>query len=210
MGCDIHAYIDFDDFKTKDGDWYVTCFATNVYIGRNYELFALMAGVRYDENRMDGKQPLFTPKGIPEQVSWNVVDAYTLFVANEDFEGSCTSKDAQKWVKNGSSEWWNDDKSRVTHPDWHSTSWLTVQELEQVHMAYQEISSPEMSWYQSPNQILPENAKVTGTGLWGIHVEVGERKTNKPLSQLSAIIAAMKELDGNTPGRARLVFWFDN
>ena len=213
MGCDVHAFIDYDDFKTREGDWYVSNFASHVDIGRNYTLFALMAGVRYDENRMGGKLPMFEPRGIPNKVSWSVKDEYTLWVIDddeEDSERSAKRSQALKWIAQGISEMF--DEHYITHPDWHSASWLTADELDQVNTAYAEIESAEMAWYQSPDQPIGEEARITGKkDRYGwIHVEAGEVTKNSRHKNLDAIIAAMRVIDGDTPGRSRLVFWFDN
>lgn len=69
MGSDIHAYIDYDGALTPDGELSVESFAANGGLGRNYQLFALMTGVRQYKNRMDRKDTLFTPRGIPDNVS---------------------------------------------------------------------------------------------------------------------------------------------
>ena len=181
MGCDIHAYIDYDDFKARDGDWWVSCFADRVRFGRNYTLFTLMAGVRYDP-RIDKYHPLFGPRGLPDRLSWSTEREYGLRVTESealaDAEGYCSVENASEWTKSGHSVWLDDEHTTISCPDWHSASWLTVEELEKVKEAYESI-------------------------------EVGEIKTYTVPKTFDAIIAAMKELDGETPGRSRLVFWFD-
>ena len=223
MGCDIHTYIDYDDFKTKEGDWFVSCFAENVADNRNYTLFALMAGVRYDPRTDVQFKPLFEPKGIPERVSYTVRCEYTLHIADNknlyNAEGFCSQDNAERWVVLGCSRWMDNDHTIVSHPDWHSASWLTVAELEQVIEAYEQIEFPERSWFQmrSPeDQPIPDGATATkmtsriGYPEW--YVEVGEKQTYSAPATFKAVIAAMQELD-NSYGdgrKSRLVFWFDN
>lgn len=211
MGCDIHPFIDYDDFITREGEPWVSCFAGRVDLGRNYTLFALMAGVRYDENRMDGKLPLFEPRGLPANVSWKVREEYYRFIEDDStWERAVSSTDAERWVKAGYSTY-SDDEKYVSGPDWHSASWLNADELELVSATYAQIKSPESSWYQSSSQTVPDGARITGKNRWGdIHVEVGEVTTLGRYTNLDAIIAAMRVLDGGWPGRSRLVFWFDN
>lgn len=222
MGCDIHAYIDYDDFETSDGDKRISCFASDVEIGRNYTLFTLMAGVRYDPRTEKDYGPMFEPRGIPDDISWRVRSAYHLHVTEykewQDDEGYCSPERAHQWVSQNISEWSNDEHTLITHPDWHSASYLYVDELEQIKVKYESIKFPESSWFQ-PNppakQPIPENAtaeeleaRLFGGREW--YIQVGELKTYPIPVEIDAIIAAMKALNGDNPKRSRLVFWFDN
>lgn len=128
MGCDIHSYIEFRKFSDIDKQW--SNFGGRINPGRHYGIFAKLVGVRnYDDYHI---VPLSEPRGLPENVSWIVEDDNTLYIVDEktDEEGRCSRGNAELWVKAGSSKI-IDDK-RVTHPDWHSHSWATVKELEQV------------------------------------------------------------------------------
>ncbi len=128
MGCDIHAYIDYDSFVKHDGDIWIDCFA-ELHLGRDYELFNQLAGVR-------GNGGLFSPRGLPQNVSFWVECANVLYVSDPGTdEGCCSRENAELWVQHGSSKWVNDDRSKVTHPDWHSHSYLYVHELQQVKKA---------------------------------------------------------------------------
>ncbi len=159
-------------------------------------------------NELECVRESFESRGLPKLISYPVEWKYTLFVHDNDEKDSCTRSQAEKWVSSGSSEWWNEDHSRVTHPDWHSASWLNAQELEQVQEAYAAIKMADASWYQHDKEV-PDNAVIIGTDR-GYYVEVGERKPLGKNTELEAVIAAMKALDGDRPGRSRLVFWFDN
>lgn len=129
MGCDIHAFIDYDDFVKQDGEIYVSCFAT-LHLRRNYNLFGLMAGVRYQELK------LFEPRGLPKNLSYQTKDANQLFVSDEpnvDFQdGFCSRQSAERWVAWGDSYWIGTDQKLVSHPDWHTHSYLLQGEMEQV------------------------------------------------------------------------------
>jgi hypothetical protein len=48
----------------------------------------------------------------------------------ENSEGTCARSSAERWVNAGSSKYVNKDKTYITHPDWHSHSWLSADELE--------------------------------------------------------------------------------
>lgn len=81
MGCDIHLYV-----ERKVGEIWEACdkwqldnlenttvdYPDRFYTGRNYELFAILAGVR---NRYD-VYPIVEPRGIPGDVSSNIAQEY--------------------------------------------------------------------------------------------------------------------------------------
>lgn len=61
MGCDIHGFVRVRSHKA--GPWH---FVSTVPSGRNYALFALLAGVRnYDE-----ATPISEPRGLPDDLQW--------------------------------------------------------------------------------------------------------------------------------------------
>lgn len=121
MGADIHMYIETNDGK----HWYP--FGGRINPGRNYQMFGALAGVRC-------KQPkgMVPPRGMPPDPAWCSQEDNLLYV-NEDGRsdprrvGYCTKEYAELWVRNGISEWVK-DKQAVTHPDWHTHSWLTTKE----------------------------------------------------------------------------------
>ena len=120
MGRDIHLYPEYRRIS-PDGvnPWYN--FSGKFNSPRNYDLFAALgASVR------SSISPL---RGCPKDVAWiTKYDAY-LFVenVNTDKDGYCSLENATKWVKQGISKW-NDNGTAVTHPDWHSHTWLTFTE----------------------------------------------------------------------------------
>ena len=60
MGCDIHLYI---ESKTGLGDFGWESFGGRIDVGRNYELFGLLAGVR------GTREALVAPRGLPGDIS---------------------------------------------------------------------------------------------------------------------------------------------
>lgn len=115
MGCDIHGHIEYKEYD----QWWHFC---DMFFGRDYNVFAHAANVR-------GKG-LFQPRGIPKDITYNTLNAYTLRLDNDPVDGECTREQADDYVNTCGSEWWDD--TRVTHPDWHTPSWLTVDELIQI------------------------------------------------------------------------------
>ena len=74
MGCDIHAMIEIrcphDSFPESTYEYWHN--AGDPMIGRDYELFAVLAGVRNDY----GITPISEPRGMPED-SCSEIDAYS-------------------------------------------------------------------------------------------------------------------------------------
>lgn len=132
MGADIHLFIEYQDPEYKD---YWSSFGGQINPGRNYSIFALMAGVRNYDNF-----DLFSPKGLPDKIGYKAKSANELYVSddeNYESEDSTTRSSADRWVESGSSKYTNEKKNFVTHPDWHSHSWLTPEEYNKVLEVYE-------------------------------------------------------------------------
>lgn len=190
MGADIHMYVEYrnkETAKVRDARGekpYWVSYGDRVNPGRNYIMFAILAGVRgeYEES--------FQPKGkLPrEMMSWGTSsDAYMHIYDKEDegkdWEGFVTLEKATEW-----SRWGNiiidDDNGKpalVEHPDWHSHSWMSIEELEQAYKIYAEKASQE----------------------WGEEI-------TRPHVEWMALLASMKALEGDGENEVRVVFWFDN
>lgn len=144
MGCDIHPYVEvrqqegwqkvhdiFENayFREDDplDDWNRPT-SDRPYFGRNYTLFAILAGVRnYHE-----VSPIAQPRGVPPDVSSGILGEYTLRILepgdDPELPGMCSMEDAVRLVANKSSSWVREGEI-ITHPDWHSASWFTLAEL---------------------------------------------------------------------------------
>ena len=77
MGCDISLFIELDDTKNEvpfSGN--ATALAASEImpfnIGRNYRLFAALAGVKSHSSI----ENLVTPRGIPDNISWELIPAF--------------------------------------------------------------------------------------------------------------------------------------
>lgn len=185
MGADIHMFVEYRNKKRAQEDkqngrkpyWY--SYGDHMNPGRNYTLFAVLAGVRgnYEDS--------FEPKGRLERVEMGymsgsgahlyIVDKPTNEVREE---GCCSREQAEIWAQYGSKI--IEDKW-VEHPDWHSHSWMTIEELEEAFERY----------------------KVHATQEWG------EPITDVPL-EYRALLASMKALEDGGENEVRVVFWFDN
>lgn len=137
MGCDIHAYVEYAFFEEPP---YWVCLIPNVG-HRDYTFFSLVA----DCGRGD-HTPVVPNRGLPddklsleaEQAMWlNVTDDKNLL----DEEGFCNRENAEKWGPIRREVFPQDGgtgrvRETVMHPDLHSHTWLTCDELAQVIAAY--------------------------------------------------------------------------
>lgn len=131
MGCDIHGYIEY----TNDGGGGWSNFGEQ-FSRRDYNMFGILAGVR-------GEGGPYEPKGIPDNLSFNAFMAWTLYVCDAEADGSgiCSKEEALKWLARGQSSLFDgteDNPVRITHPDWHTPSWLTASELEDCLTLYRQ------------------------------------------------------------------------
>jgi len=136
MGCDIHAYVEYKE----TGEW--RHFAS-LSMKRNYGVFACMANVRNS-----GEATVFEAKGIPDDLGWTVASEYLFYIDDEaaDREGYCTKMEADLWVRRGDSV--KIGENRITRPDWHSASWLSLHEVFQAHANYM---SRYLAFYPEPS-----------------------------------------------------------
>lgn len=120
MGCDIHCYVEYKrpDWKTWSG------FGGRINPGRSYYLFSKMAGVRSSGEI----NPVVPPRGFPDDCAYDATGDHYLFVTETEGERYCTAAQASRYVEHGS-QWKDDGKQFVTHPDHHSHSWLTPDEF---------------------------------------------------------------------------------
>lgn len=139
MGTDIHLYMEYSQKNDKRSDKYWANFGGRFSMGRDYELFGIIAGLRTTE---DTKHiPL---RGVPENMGYETREDWWLYIVADDDESKESREarfsDAMRWAgidddkcKPGRSAIKVDDKgipTYVQHPDWHSATWLTVEELE--------------------------------------------------------------------------------
>jgi len=200
MGCDIHCYIEYDLFKQENGEPYMTQWA-HPHVSRDYVLFATLSGPRWEPwMGMAGEA-----KGLEGlALSIETFNEYHLRIDDEhpDKRQRTSSEHAAQYVKNGASYVERFDRKYVTHPDWHSASWLTAPELEAAMGRYHAVL---VSDFSGPGLY----RRAIDAMLDGGHQRVIP-KVPASCPEIEAILAAMKVLDGEQAGRSRLVFWFDN
>ena len=133
MGCDIHLYIEHKDPEWSG--WF--SFGGQYILDRDYRMFTRMAGVRGIKT-----DAVAEPRGLPADTSYQVKDDNRLYISDERIEDDIrqtTREQAERWVRQGSSQY--DGTDYVTDPDWHSHSWLTAAEFEQCINSFREVSN---------------------------------------------------------------------
>jgi len=142
MGCDIHAHLELVDQPALH--------VARFQMPRNYGLFSLLAGVRYDPQEMPGFDPLYESRGLPPGISAAVFEACTYAIDDElaalEVDGYCSRDAAERWIGNGNAAYCDPSQECVTDPDWHSASWLTGKELEAIHKRYQQLTGERDAW----------------------------------------------------------------
>lgn len=208
MGCDIHLCLErrlrkekkvivSPEIKRENGTirkelsyimekkW-LSCNITGFYGtwgDRHYGMFAKLADVRNDWNI----QPISEPRGIPEDITSEVLAKYMFRVVdNETYEKYYSDGEKQivsEDMCNNFVEKYDcsikivDDCKFVGSPDYHSASWCTTEEMEN---AIEEI-------------LLQENGNYSDDA-----------------EEWLALLGAMKGYEMSGEYECRAIFWFDN
>jgi len=143
MGADIHMYVEYVNKESKkrreeNGEPpYWMSFGRRINPGRNYIMFGLLAGVRYDSDKS------LEPKGLPTDLGYTSMRDSRLFITEDgEGDGETTMENAIRWNENYKCKLYNGSNGEPTwvdHPDWHSHSWLTTKEFAKVLKTYKEL-----------------------------------------------------------------------
>ena len=132
MGCDIHLFI---QYKKKETTSWRAHARSALELPRNYRMFGCLArGVRCDIPGASNDA-----KGIPTDLNDGWTEDELTYVVDEDGPGdTCVpNAKAEEWVAKGSSIWWRGNfLKRITRPDWHTHSWLTLPEYLEACILY--------------------------------------------------------------------------
>lgn len=123
MGCDIHCYVEYRTKPPHEGVKQWSDFGGRINPGRHYPMFSALAGVR----NYHGITPVAEPRGIPEDTGYSARDDNMLFISDEGGDGYVTPERAAYYVEEYGCKYINGHDGQptwVTHPDWHSGSWL--------------------------------------------------------------------------------------
>jgi hypothetical protein len=144
MGTHIHLFIE----TVVSGEPQAEAWSDGeIDLGRDYDLFGALAGVRGD------RPPLFAPRGLPRDLSSAVFERYFLFILEAadrlsggwDGFGTVDPTVAEGYLRSGEAH--RPDPSYVkfnltsplgyvSNPDWHTPSWLGHEELRSALSAY--------------------------------------------------------------------------
>ncbi|MCH7577400.1 MAG: hypothetical protein IH822_06355 [Chloroflexi bacterium] len=118
MGCDIHGVIEVNKYPGRRHSHWPHA---EVYLDRHYRLFGVLAGVRDDS-----VEPVVSPRGLPEDMSFKTRDLNEYYIADESLSGC-----EDRWILR--SHLWPNAQIRDGHwafdSDNHTHSWVTVPEL---------------------------------------------------------------------------------
>ena len=125
MGCDIHLYVEYRNPKWNGESWHN--FGSETNPGRDYNVFSHLAGVRTGGETIEHPPPRGMPKDAAFAARWD----NQLYVDDDHAvdDEYCSSANAESWVKGGCSEWLDAEHTKVSHPDNHTHSWLTLDEF---------------------------------------------------------------------------------
>ena len=133
MGCDIHLHLEYCLYGTpKDGSPKYWSYMGELHPGRNYSVFAGMAGVR------GNFEWSFEPRGYPDDISWwTASEIFRIVVADEDVECDyhVGKTQADAWLAAKYSKRVIVGKGQtnyITNPDYHTPSWLNTKEYAEV------------------------------------------------------------------------------
>lgn len=124
MGTDISAFIEYR--SASDQLWRTH---SEVFLERDYPLFASIAGPRGEEDT------LFEPRGFPADASAFAQRAYYAhIVPDQEFIHNGLSRfvrvsDVAGIIKNGG-HYRHQSKDIISHPDAHTSSWLSLSEVQ--------------------------------------------------------------------------------
>lgn len=232
MGCDIHIYAEYwYDYELKSSrnrywDHYATSLCKDFCIGRNYSLFNIMAGVRGD-----GLNSISLPRGLPKEpkISHHTLDSASLIVVpdkelnlkNYVLPSNVISESKLEELKqNANIEYITTTSFGSTmkqcpviyDPDYHSFSWLNLQELlevrkrflnEQVFCTDFEVDFVEVKKLKEYKKILKN--VIDPLELFKHNFGALE---NPAFNALLGMMFAAEKSDNDL--KTRIVFWFDS
>ena len=134
MGCDIHAFLEYKSKVDATSFWEPFSGELNIY--RNYDMFALLAGVRGFHNKS------LLAKGLPKDLSYELKDELYYAVNYSLKTPVGTEVDvgtALRWANGNQDKLICDDEHNpifVQHPDFHTPSWVSYKEYKNVCKNY--------------------------------------------------------------------------
>jgi hypothetical protein len=185
MGCDIHFYLEYQNLNNSD---FWNSWGERFGMGRNYELFDLLAGVRYQLT------PVVQPRGYPENASWETNRDYYFWIADKPDPTSrkVTLHQAASW---GTKILYTKDgkPKKCVDPDWHTASWLTYDELMTAVVLAEGV---HRTWIKNDKT----NPNLN---------ELYKKELNQYMIEYKVMLSTMETFE-KAGYKTRAVFWFDN
>lgn len=188
MGCDIHGWVEINPYK--DDPWWSPCIEINSILGRNYDMFGLLFGVR----NYATFNPIAENRGIP--------------------------KNASSIVKNDIKEWGIDahSASYLTFTEISGINWdaKSIEKDERIH-EYRKTENGEefsvkYSWgsgLEGHEEELRETGRVEiGDRVYKLEYETAKEALSSDWKFLFELMEKLAERYGDS--NVRLIVWFDN
>lgn len=224
MGCDIHIYVEkkvkgkwLAADKWKNEEAYYTMEGREIFEGRNYSLFGVLAGVRRDDVPLISK-----PRGFPKDASKEVEGCYTQWEGDGHSTTWLSLEDIQNfdWTQRVKSEGWvtfdtyekwerwgkqNDDEPEMScgSVGGGATQHVTVADFALVYGKLQQEKS--LGYWASLHKTIAEMNHQYALIQWERPLY---RMCAEFLSEVIPKLWRIKQSKGVED--VRLVFWFDN
>jgi hypothetical protein len=216
MGCDIHTYLEL--YSKKESKQSKHCWVNSIskiHFGRNYNLFSLMAGVR------GCSKSIYPVKGVPtspnmsystsSQYYATVIDDKDLNLYGERNTNVIVRSQAEELVSKGITSYGNFEKTKIANPDYHTASWLNIDELAHIRKEY---LIQNIEYYSNfPTNSLKKRdllAFVQGKDPISLLSFCFHNYEDEVLYSTINMMNSLEKCSVDDDNVARVVFWFDS
>ncbi|EAE1475538.1 hypothetical protein DX142_14555 [Listeria monocytogenes] len=212
MGCDIHLMVEVKDRKTNQWTEYDVANGAVKYIGRNYDLFAILANVRNGLgfagiDTGDAFIPIASPRGVPKDASKN----YLSFVEDWGIDGHSHSflnlSELQNFDWHGQKNKHRGFLSQENYQEYKSTGKMFGCATDVYGFYILKISNKEMDSIIDNKVILDTNFS------YYTPIEWEESYYESTIGFVDNVIPSLEKIAtdcGYTNEEVRIVFFFDN
>jgi len=203
MGREIHSYI---DYHYEINGHKIVDFLAKINIPRNKLLFSAL--VEGDECF----DPVVEPRGVPKNLSNEIRKDYLIRVLDKNSNeipryNECSYKEAKNYE-------WFDDKF-IINPQYHTASWLNVEELRRAQLLYSIYSCEQTDIILiEADEDLPYGYILSERyGYMGRPGSVVGEKIPDDLKKhdiLQGVINLMEIVNKGDVNKTKFIFWFDN
>lgn len=217
MGCDIHNYVEvkvngkwkpiYKPVKHKEYSWTEDAYAYN---NRNYDLFAILANVRNGRGFAgcktgDGFVPISMPKGLPDDISYEVKEQAESWDGDGHSHSFLTVKELLAYNWKGQTTTKQGIVSEEGYKAWKESGNLYPFEWSDGIGGPNIITIPE-EVYINKEYSKGTDVKLYISARW--QVQYSDAVSSFIENQLENMKQLAEEYGG--PENVRMVFWFDN